>query len=196
MMNSFTPTTTVLTAMVRRGAAMAQPPRIFSRLRPDLTAEHIYGHSDGDLFWWISNGIGEAMPPFAAVLDETARWNLIDFHSRQCRARRLAETAGHGTSVALPIPEFFADCPDGRTVSVATLRGQVVRMRAGCLLSDRSNSVNPPKQFRPLEWRAGVRGWSEEASTPARPCRTGTRSGCACRHKTACSWNRHNGTRT
>jgi mono/diheme cytochrome c family protein len=76
-------------------------------LRPapaDLTAEHIYGHSDGDLFWWISNGRGEAMPPFAAVLDETARWNLIDFFHANADARRLAETAGHGTSVALPIP--------------------------------------------------------------------------------------------
>src|SRR6266536_5050812 len=44
----------------------------------DLAAEHIYGHSDGDLFWWIIHGIGEAMP-FGAVLDETAHWNLIDF---------------------------------------------------------------------------------------------------------------------
>jgi mono/diheme cytochrome c family protein len=28
----------------------------------DLTAAHIYAHSDGDLFWWITHGIGDAMP--------------------------------------------------------------------------------------------------------------------------------------
>jgi copper resistance protein D len=94
----------------------------------DLTAEHIYGHSEGDLFWWISSGLGEAMPAFAAVLDERARWNLIDFIHANADARRLAEAMHHGASVALPTPGFSADCPDGSTVSVERLRGKVLHL--------------------------------------------------------------------
>lgn len=99
-------------------------------LRPppaDLIAEHIYGHSDGDLFWWITNGIGEAMPPFATVLDETARWNLIDFLHANADARRLSEAAD-ATGVALPLPEFSVECRDGSSLSIDQLRGNVVHL--------------------------------------------------------------------
>jgi putative copper export protein/mono/diheme cytochrome c family protein len=99
-------------------------------LRPppaDLTAEHIYGHSDGDLFWWIANGIGEAMPPFGAVLDETERWNLIDFLHANADARRLSE-AVDATGVALPLPEFSVECRDGSSGSIDRLRGNVVHL--------------------------------------------------------------------
>jgi putative copper export protein/mono/diheme cytochrome c family protein len=93
----------------------------------DLTAEHIYGHSDGDLFWWITHGIGEAMPPFGAVLDETARWNLIDFLHANADARRLSEAA-EATGVALPLPEFSVGCDDGSNPSIDQLRGNVVHL--------------------------------------------------------------------
>jgi putative copper export protein/mono/diheme cytochrome c family protein len=98
-------------------------------LRPlpaDLTAEHIYGHSNGDLFWWISHGIGEAMPPFSTVLDEAARWNLIDFVHANADARRweLAED----TSTAARVPEFSVECSDGSDVSISQLRGQIVHL--------------------------------------------------------------------
>jgi hypothetical protein len=40
----------------------------------DLTAEHIFAHSDGDLFWWISQGISAGgMPGFAEKVDERGR---------------------------------------------------------------------------------------------------------------------------
>ncbi|TMK18577.1 MAG: copper homeostasis membrane protein CopD [Alphaproteobacteria bacterium] len=43
----------------------------FLRVKPsDLTADHVYAHTDGDLYWWIANGIREVMPPFAVALDE------------------------------------------------------------------------------------------------------------------------------
>jgi mono/diheme cytochrome c family protein len=92
----------------------------------DLTAEHIYGHSDGDLFWWVANGMGEAMPPFGAVLDETARWNLIDFIRANADARRL-QTADEGTP-SLRVPEFSVECPDGSDVSISQLRGRVLHL--------------------------------------------------------------------
>ncbi|HVI89620.1 MAG TPA: CopD family protein [Dongiaceae bacterium] len=50
----------------------------------DLTAEHLFGHSDGELFWWLSHGIAGpdgnlVMPGFAAQLDDDDRWALIDY---------------------------------------------------------------------------------------------------------------------
>ncbi len=92
----------------------------------DLTAEHIYEHSDGDLFWWITAGIGEAMPPFGTVLDETARWNLIDFLHANADARRLSET--DATGLAFPLPEFSVECPGGSIRSIADLRGNIVHI--------------------------------------------------------------------
>jgi len=123
-----------------------------ANLRPppaDLTAEHIYSHSDGDLFWWISNGIGEAMPPFAIVLDETARWNLIDFIHANADGRRLVEAMEQGTTVGLPLPEFSVDCPDGRTVSAGELRGQVIQiLLAGTRSSSAAAEFAGPDEHR------------------------------------------------
>jgi putative copper export protein/mono/diheme cytochrome c family protein len=93
----------------------------------DLTAEHIYGHSDGDLFWWIGHGIGDAMPGFDAVLDETARWNLVDFLHVNADAKRLIEAAS-ATAVALPVPQFSVECPDGSIVSIDRLGGKIVHL--------------------------------------------------------------------
>jgi len=50
----------------------------------DLTAEHLWAHEDGELFWWLSHGItapggGVAMPGFADTLTEDQRWALIDW---------------------------------------------------------------------------------------------------------------------
>jgi mono/diheme cytochrome c family protein len=50
----------------------------------DLTAEHFWAHSDGELFWYISHGFaapagGVAMPGFKGVLSSEARRDPIDF---------------------------------------------------------------------------------------------------------------------
>jgi len=133
----------------------------------DLTAEHIYGHSDGDLFWWISNGIGEAMPPFGAVLDETARWNLIDFLHANADARRLS-AAADATGVALPLPEFSVECRDGSSLSIDRLRGNVVHLVfAGSATTPRLRQLARAKADR--ETTIVVRS---EASEPTAFCET------------------------
>ena len=50
----------------------------------DLTAAHLWDHSDGELYWWISHGINGpddklVMPGFADKLDEDTIWSIIDF---------------------------------------------------------------------------------------------------------------------
>jgi putative copper export protein/mono/diheme cytochrome c family protein len=93
----------------------------------DLTADHIYEHSDGDLFWWITHGIAPTMPPFGDQLGDRARWNLVDFIHANADAIRL-RALGAGTTAAFPTPDFSVECRDGATQSIAQLRPQIVHI--------------------------------------------------------------------
>ncbi len=100
----------------------------------DLTAGHLWMHSDGELFWWLTHGIeapqgGLAMPGFAAVLSEDQRWALIDF----IRARNagLARRSTGAWPVPLHAPTFQATCAGGRLLTLGQLRGRIVRVAFG-----------------------------------------------------------------
>jgi len=55
----------------------------------DLVGGQVAGHTDGDLFWWVSHGIpGSRMPGFDDRLSEESRWDLVNY----LRARRAANT--------------------------------------------------------------------------------------------------------
>lgn len=51
------------------------------RPRPaDFRAHMAAGHTDGELFTWLSKGVpGTAMPPFEGQLSETERWHVVNF---------------------------------------------------------------------------------------------------------------------
>lgn len=97
----------------------------------DLTAGHLWAHSDGEMFWWLTHGIeapdgGLAMPGFASKLSDDDRWALIDF----VRANN-AGSAKHATGawpVPVAAPALTASCADGRTLTLADLRGHAVRL--------------------------------------------------------------------
>jgi copper resistance protein D len=93
----------------------------------DLTADHIYEHPDGDLFWWITHGIDSGMPAFGDQLDEQSRWSLIDFIHANADAMRL-RMFGNGTTAAFPTPDFSVECPDGSTAPVGELRPQILHL--------------------------------------------------------------------
>jgi putative copper export protein len=100
----------------------------------DLTAEHFWAHSDGELFWYISHGFkapdgASAMPGFAGVLSSEARWDLIDFlraHNAGMSMRKIGRWPH-----PLPMPQFDVACADGRTIDLDDLRGRVLRLAAG-----------------------------------------------------------------
>jgi mono/diheme cytochrome c family protein len=107
----------------------------------DLTADHIYEHTDGDLFWWITHGIAPAMPPFGDQLGDDARWNLVDFIHANADATRL-RAYGAGTTSAFPTPDFSVVCRDGAPQSIAQLRPQIVHIViAGAAAQDRLREV-------------------------------------------------------
>ena len=93
---------------------------------PDLTGADIARQRDGDLYWWITNGIGNAMPRFAAALDDTARWTLIDFIRASADARRFG--AGDKPVTGVPAPGFSVECPDGSTPSLEEFHGKIVHL--------------------------------------------------------------------
>ncbi|MBN9561269.1 MAG: CopD family protein [Alphaproteobacteria bacterium] len=100
----------------------------------DLTAEHLWAHSDGEMFWWLSHGIvsaeGEvAMPGFSGTLTDQQIWHLIDY-VRANNAGITERTTGAWTP-PVQAPGLNASCPEGRTLTLAALRGQVVRVVFG-----------------------------------------------------------------
>jgi putative copper export protein/mono/diheme cytochrome c family protein len=92
----------------------------------DLTAAHVYAHSDGDLFWFIGHGMGDTMPGFGDTIDDDARWNLIDFVHANADAARLQRRAP-GEPNAFPAPNFTAECLE-TSRSLEDLRGAFVRL--------------------------------------------------------------------
>lgn len=100
----------------------------------DLTAEHLWAHSDGDLFWWVSHGIanpegGLSMPGFAGTLSSDARWDVLDYvHALNAGdAMRMTGAWPHNP----PAPQFDAVCADGRHVDMDDMRGRDLLVVAG-----------------------------------------------------------------
>jgi len=115
-------------------------------IRPaDLTAQHLWAHSDGDLFWYLSHGMdapegGLAMPSFAGKLSSEARWDLIDY----MRARNAGESM-RTTNMwqhPVPVPQFDATCADGHAIDLDDLRGRLLRIVA--VSGDQAPPVLPP----------------------------------------------------
>ncbi len=105
--------------------------RLLAIAPADLTNAHLWMHGDAELFWWLTNGVegpeGElAMPGFGGVLDEEARWSLIDY----IRARNagLARAATGRWSPPVLAPSFLADCGGDQAMPVAEPGGPLQRL--------------------------------------------------------------------
>ena len=101
------------------------------KMPPDLTGDHVYTHRDGELFWSITHGIENGMPGFGDVLDEDARWTLVDFIRANADGVRLRSADGDVTAAAFPMPDFIVQCPDGNVQSVGQLRGRPLHIVVG-----------------------------------------------------------------
>lgn len=45
----------------------------------NFTEQHLDVHTDGDLFWWIENGITPVMPGFAGQLESDEMWHIVNY---------------------------------------------------------------------------------------------------------------------
>jgi mono/diheme cytochrome c family protein len=116
-----------------------------ARRPPDLTADHIYAHRDGDIFWWISNGISDVMPGFGTVLDEDALWSLIDFVHANADAAHV-RTYGANDLLSVSIPNFSCEGANGSTSSTSQLRGRIIY-----ILLERSPSPDRVRELARLD---------------------------------------------
>ena len=95
----------------------------------DLTAEHIFEHADGDLFWWINQGIPEGgMPGFAGAIEERQRWDVINFIHVRASALQPAALVPEVTPGPAPLAPDFAFDQGGRadTLREAAAKGPLL----------------------------------------------------------------------
>lgn len=70
-------------------ATLERPPANF-------TEQHLDVHTDGDLYWWIENGISPVMPGFGNQLDDEEMWHIVNY-IRSLRDPDFAGGAEQGT---------------------------------------------------------------------------------------------------
>jgi hypothetical protein len=92
-------------SLFQQQCSVCHVPRESSGGGADLTAPHLWGHLDGELFWWVTNGVADwqgnaVMPAFGSVLSEDDRWSLIDF----IRARNIGVQVSKTGTWQPPIP--------------------------------------------------------------------------------------------
>ncbi len=105
----------------------------------DLTAGHLWDHPDGELFWWVGQGIAApngdpAMPGFAPRLSTDDRWAAIDF-AKALNAGASMRRSGSWTH-PVPAPDLpivcniaFAPSWAGQGADrLSDLRGRFVRV--------------------------------------------------------------------
>ncbi len=113
----------------------------------NLTEPHLWEHSDGELFWWVTHGMdnpegGLSMPGFATALSEDDRWAVIDFIRANNAGIALRETGAWPVPVAAPGLPLV--CADGAETDMRALRGRVVQVLAGpAPLPDHADGIAP-----------------------------------------------------
>jgi len=143
------------------------------RIRPaDLTEPHLWGHSDGELFWWLTHGVddpegGLAMPGFADRLSAEDRWALID----AIRARNLGAAIQAEGTWPQPVlaPDLPIQCTGGVAAQASQLRGQAVIVVADTASALAATPVVPPQDGFPiavLHLRQGAARGDCAAATP------------------------------
>jgi putative copper export protein/mono/diheme cytochrome c family protein len=100
----------------------------------DLTANHLWDHLDGELFWWVGNGMpapdgSQAMPGFAATLTAEDRWATIDF-AKALNAGAAMNLSGSWTR-PVPAPDLPIACDGPQADRLSDLRGGFVRVVTG-----------------------------------------------------------------
>ncbi|MGA3037644.1 MAG: copper homeostasis membrane protein CopD [Vulcanimicrobiaceae bacterium] len=93
-------------------------------IRPaDLTEEHIFAHKAGDVFWWISYGLGGVMPGFADKLTPTQRWDVINFVLARAAGVQVGDVGPQiSASAAPPLPDFAFEQRGGQNTLSQTLK--------------------------------------------------------------------------
>ena len=102
------------------------------------------------------------MPGFDDKLSSEARWDLIDY-LRAHNAGESMRTTGKWPH-PLPVPQFDATCPDGRTIDLDDLRGRVLRIVAVFDDDDAATASAPPAWTRNHNYHSHRQGRPQDQS--------------------------------
>ena len=113
------------------------------RIKPaDLTQPHIWEHSDGEMFWWLTHGVddpegGLAMPGFGKTLSDDDRWALIDY----VRAHNAAVGIQQDSAFDIPVraPALPIACNGVTASTMGDLRGHAVLVVLGNAVPDQTS---------------------------------------------------------
>ena len=104
-------------------------------IRPaNLTEAHLFAHSPGDLFWWVSQGRGHgAMPGFDSIMTPDQRWDVINFVRARAAGVLTREVGPEVTAAtAYPVPDFaFETGGTQKTLSGMLKEGPVLLVLFG-----------------------------------------------------------------
>ena len=122
------------------------------RIKPaDLTQPHVWAHSDGEMFWWLTHGIDNpeggpngalAMPGFQDVVPPDGRWALIDYVRAHSAAVALQQDAAFDIPVAAPAEPIA--CNGLPALAMSDLHGRVVLVVLGA--SEPGQATVPPQE--------------------------------------------------
>jgi mono/diheme cytochrome c family protein len=73
-----------------------------TQVQPPSLKAHLSAHSDGDLFYFLTNGLPGGMPAWASQLSETDRWNVINY-LRSINAPSTPAPTPSATAVIVPL---------------------------------------------------------------------------------------------
>ena len=100
------------------------------RIKPaDLTMPHIWAHTDGEMFWWLTHGVddpegGLAMPGFENTLSADDRWALIDYI--RAHSAGVAMQRGAASDLTVRAPALPVTCVGVAASNMADLLGHTV----------------------------------------------------------------------
>ncbi|HEX6120286.1 MAG TPA: CopD family protein [Dongiaceae bacterium] len=132
----------------------------------DLTAPHLFEHSDGEMYWWLTHGIegpdgNLVMPGFGDQLDPDERWNLIDY--LRAHNAGLALAASGQWPHPILAPDMTIETGTS-SIALTSLRGQVLRVVA---LRDDGKEAPPLPQgdlaIRTIPLARGSDAWTASA---------------------------------
>ncbi len=106
-------------------------------IQPPSLKAHLSQHTDGDLFYWITNGLPGGMPAWASVLSETDRWNVINY-LRAINAPGAsivpASVVPSGSSPSAPPPSGAGSVGPATAVALLGLPGFWLSLTVGMLV--------------------------------------------------------------
>lgn len=118
-------------------------------VRPaDLTAPHLWDHTDGELYWWLTHGMdapegGLAMPGFDKTLSADDRWALIDYIRAHNAGAMMAAAGAWPRPVR--VPELPLDCNGVAGDDSTNLTGAVLRVIANADANPPAAAPTPPQ---------------------------------------------------